>query len=120
MNFIFCVLPLIVFTTLSHADVFECIDEAGRTIYRDAQCVAGEVLKQEINILALEKKTNVSAPHVDVKDVHGWQALEINDLAAPPGTHSAHLELIQTIKGQGRFSMYWDDVYFKAVGREQE
>lgn len=53
----------------------------------------------------------------DVKDVYGWQALEINDLLAPPGTHSAHLELIQSIKGSGRFSMYWDDVYFKAVGR---
>lgn len=55
----------------------------------------------------------------DVRDVDGWQTLEINDLVAPQGTHSAHLELIQTIKGPGRFSMYWDDVYFKAVGTEQ-
>ncbi len=65
MNTVFRIFSLFVVTTLSHAEVYECVDEAGRTIYRDAQCAAGEVLKQEINFLALEKKTNVSTPHVD-------------------------------------------------------
>lgn len=51
----------------------------------------------------------------DVKDVYGWQDLKVNNLVAPPGTHSVHLELIQSIAGSGRYSMYWDDVYFKAV-----
>lgn len=51
----------------------------------------------------------------DIKDVVGWQQLEVNNLIAPVGTHSAHIELIQSIAGPGRFSVYWDDVYFKAI-----
>ena len=65
MQYIFCVFPLLVLTTLTHATVFECVDAAGRTVYRDARCNADEELKQEIDILALEKKTNMSTPQID-------------------------------------------------------
>jgi hypothetical protein len=51
----------------------------------------------------------------DVNDVSGWQAVEVSGLSAPAMARSVRLELIQTIKAKGRFSMYWDDVYFKAV-----
>ncbi|WP_126454235.1 hypothetical protein [Sulfuriflexus mobilis] len=49
------------------------------------------------------------------KDVDGWQHLKVKGLVAPTDTHSVHIELIQSIAGPGRFSVYWDDVYFKAV-----
>ncbi len=49
------------------------------------------------------------------KDVEGWQKLEVKGLVAPSGTNSVHIELIQSIAGSGKFSVYWDDVYFKAV-----
>lgn len=51
----------------------------------------------------------------DIKDIEGWQKLEVNNLVAPVGTQSAHIELIQSIAGPGKFSVFWDDVYFKAI-----
>lgn len=51
----------------------------------------------------------------DIKDTRGWQNLQVNNLIAPSGTQSVHIELIQSIAGSGKFSVFWDDVYFKAV-----
>lgn len=51
----------------------------------------------------------------DIKDTQGWQNLQANNLIAPSGTQSVHIELIQSIADSGKFSVFWDDVYFKAV-----
>jgi len=51
----------------------------------------------------------------DFIDIQGWQVMEVKGLMAPTGTHSAHVELIQSVAGKGKFAVYWDDVYFKAV-----
>lgn len=64
-------------------------------------------------------RSKTDSKSADIKDVYGWQKLEVNNLIAPSGTHSVHLELIQSIAGSGRFSVYWDDVYFKAVDNLQ-
>lgn len=45
----------------------------------------------------------------------GWQRLKITNLVAPDGTNSALIELIQAIDGNGAYTAYWDDVYFKSV-----
>ena len=73
--------------------------------------------------MSWDKKQNCSGRSktdsnwMDVKDASGWQSLEINGLAVPVQTKNARLELIQTIRGKGRFSMFRDDIYFKAVAR---
>ena len=49
------------------------------------------------------------------KEKKGWQTLEVRGLIAPSGTQSVQIELIQSIAGPGEYSVFWDDVYFKAV-----
>lgn len=59
-------------------------------------------------------KTDVKWADIS-KTLDGWEDLKVTGLLAPSGTHSVHIELIQSIAGPGRFSVYWDDVYFKAI-----
>jgi len=51
----------------------------------------------------------------DFKGISVWKNLEVNNLIVPSGTQRVLIELIQTIAGNGRFSVYWDDIYLKAV-----
>ena len=60
-------------------------------------------------------RSKAGRTRVKIKDIQGWQHLKSDYLIAPSGTHSVHLELIQTIAGSGEFSVFWDDVYFNAV-----
>lgn len=64
-------------------------------------------------------RSKTDSNSADFKDADGWQHLQVNHLVAPKGTQSVHIELIQSIAGSGRFSVYWDDVYFKAVKSQQ-
>ena len=59
-------------------------------------------------------KADVHWADID-KERKGWQILEARGLIAPSGTQSVHIELIQSIAGPGTYSVFWDDVYFKAV-----
>lgn len=51
----------------------------------------------------------------DPYQTSGWERLLIKGLIAPPDSQSAQIELIQSIKGKGNFTTYWDDVHFAAV-----
>ncbi|PVZ71761.1 hypothetical protein DC094_01670 [Pelagibaculum spongiae] len=53
--------------------------------------------------------------HIDPKPMSGWQNLVVKNLKSPSGATSARVSIIQSIKGEGEFSAYWDDAYFKAV-----
>jgi len=57
-------------------------------------------------------KTDVK--HADYQVGEGWQNLQVKNLIAPKNTRSVRVELIQSIAGPGQFSLFWDDVYFKA------
>ena len=59
-------------------------------------------------------KSDVHWADID-KERKGWQTLEVRGLIAPSGTQSVNIELIQSIAGPGEYSVFWDDVYFKAV-----
>ncbi len=52
---------------------------------------------------------------VDPEYIGGWQKLRITDLHAPAKSQSASIEIIQSIRGAGRFIAYWDDIYFAAT-----
>lgn len=58
-------------------------------------------------------KTDVN--WADIKNSKEWQNLNVNQLIAPSGSQSVLIELIQSIAGSGTFSVYWDDLYFKAI-----
>jgi len=60
-------------------------------------------------------KTDLKWDDLPKKDIDGWQSLSIKNLAPPQYTRSVLIEIIQSVAGPGRFSLYWDDVYFKAV-----
>jgi len=51
----------------------------------------------------------------DPKYIKGWQKLLTKKLTAPYKAKSALIEVIQSVAGKGRFTAYWDDLYFKAV-----
>jgi len=57
-------------------------------------------------------KTGKSA---DPEDSSGWQKLRITDLTAPQLAKSASITVIQSIAGKGRFTAYWDDIYFRSA-----
>lgn len=52
---------------------------------------------------------------VDPEYIGGWQQLRITDLLAPAKSQSASIEIIQSVRGMGRFVAYWDDIYLKSV-----
>ncbi|RDH82508.1 MAG: hypothetical protein DIZ80_09485 [endosymbiont of Galathealinum brachiosum] len=60
-------------------------------------------------------RSKIDNKSADVNDVYGWQNLQVNNLVAPQGAQSVHIELIQSVSGKGKFILYWDDVFFKAV-----
>lgn len=60
-------------------------------------------------------RSKTDGNYADFKGRSGWQNLEVANLIAPSGSQSVLVELIQTISGKGRFSVYWDDIYLKAV-----
>ena len=45
----------------------------------------------------------------------GWQKLVIHNMHAPKNSASVLIETIQSIKGSGVSSAFWDDIYFVAV-----
>lgn len=45
----------------------------------------------------------------------GWQKIVLDHMHAPENTVSAMIEAGQAIKGSGVYTVFWDDVYFKAV-----
>jgi hypothetical protein len=53
--------------------------------------------------------------HATPSDAADWQKLRITDLIAPDTARSARIEIIQSIRGRGVSSAYWDDIYFKPV-----
>jgi len=48
--------------------------------------------------------------HADPEDRGGWQSLVVEKLVAPAQARSARVELIQSVRGAGKFIGYWDDV----------
>ena len=58
-------------------------------------------------------KTDVKS--ADPKYVKGWQKLRATGLRAPKGAKSAVIEIIQSVQGNGNFTVYWDDIFFKAI-----
>lgn len=55
----------------------------------------------------------------DPKKENGWQKLRINNLKRVKNSRSARLEMIQSIKGNGSFSVFWDDAFFRSIGPAQ-
>ena len=53
--------------------------------------------------------------HVDPQKIAGWQPLSVPLLEAAPNSRSVSVDAIQTIDGKGKFSAYWDDMYFMAI-----
>jgi hypothetical protein len=53
--------------------------------------------------------------NADPKDIAGWQSLAVDKLIAPAQARAARVELIQSVKGAGKFIGYWDDVVLMAV-----
>ncbi len=51
----------------------------------------------------------------DPRPVSGWQTLHITGLRAPNNSQSAKIQIIQSIKEEGHYYSYWDDIYFKAI-----
>lgn len=49
------------------------------------------------------------------EDIEGWQKLKIVGLRPPYKAQSAIIEIIKVVSGKGKFTAYWDDIYFKAV-----
>lgn len=58
-------------------------------------------------------KTDVKSD--SFRDIEGWHELKVEGLHAPEHTQSVVIELIQFVAGPGIYTVYWDDVYFKAV-----
>lgn len=52
---------------------------------------------------------------VSFEHIQDWHELKVENLHAPEHTQSVIIELIQAIAGKGTYTVYWDDVYFKAV-----
>ncbi len=53
--------------------------------------------------------------NADPEDKSGWQALTIEKLIAPKEARSARIEIIQSVKGPGRFVAFWDDIVFMPI-----
>ncbi len=51
----------------------------------------------------------------DPRPVSGWQTLRITGLTAAKDSQSAKIEIIQSIKEEGHYYSYWDDIYFKSI-----
>lgn len=60
-------------------------------------------------------RSKMSSTHADPKPISGWQELKVTNLRPPKGAHSVVVSMIQSIQSAGRYSAYWDDVYFKAT-----
>ncbi len=48
--------------------------------------------------------------NADPEDRGGWQSLVVEKLIAPAQARSARVELIQSVRGRGKFIGYWDDL----------
>ena len=60
-------------------------------------------------------RSKIDAHWRDPTYIAGWQKLQIKGLQAPANAQSATIEIIQSVKGAGRFIAYWDDIYFIAT-----
>lgn len=53
--------------------------------------------------------------HSDPKDIPGWQKLTIVGLRPLYNAQSARIGVSKSVGGKGKFTAYWDDIYFIAV-----
>lgn len=60
-------------------------------------------------------RSSIDGRHVGPQQVTGWQKLSVPLLEAARNSRSASVNAIQSIDDKGKFSAYWDDMYFMAI-----
>ncbi|MBV1920510.1 MAG: hypothetical protein KUG73_07485, partial [Pseudomonadales bacterium] len=60
-------------------------------------------------------RSSISSRHADPEKIAGWQELKVEKLVPPKGALSVKVSMIQSVMDKGEFSVYWDDVYFRAL-----
>ena len=56
-----------------------------------------------------------SGQHADINESFNWVDLKIDNLLAPSDVQSVKIELIQSIKGIGEYTIIWDDAYLRPL-----
>ena len=71
MKYRIAIATIALIATSTDADIFQCIDAAGKTIFKDSECGTNEVLMKTIKASETDTRTNAIALHIEEDGVLG-------------------------------------------------
>ena len=71
MKYRIAIATIALIATSADADIFQCIDAAGKTIFKDSECGTNEVLMKTIKASETDTRTNAIALHIEEDGVLG-------------------------------------------------